>query len=344
MRLYYYYIYVVLLPVTTALSQSVSNSKNDARNVCLAVHTESSSPSKKGGRRNHRYHKRTKSGRRQSTQTPKQSLKSHPKNNSKNNYKSKAALSTETQLDYSRNGHAVLRSFLDRSMLRDMKQALIQHSSDEDRILAAYKQKIEVAMNANNIDAEAAVDCRTIAQCKDKLRNMGIPTDDLPFLQHFNCWRHIPLVREFCTSSKMSYAAAQLLDVDRVRLYQDSLFHKRRDDGPTPWHSDARMAPFDTSNMITFWIPLQDIPADGTGLVFVSKSHSDFALPYWNDVVDGADGAEFQRLDERYSGGGGGGNRVAVCDYMPLTLGDVTVHAGWTLHCADGNGNGGSVD
>ena len=226
-------------------------------------------------------------------------------------------------------------------MLRAMKQALIQHSSDEDRILAAYKQKIEVAMNANNIDAEAAVDCRTIAQCKDKLRNMGIPTDDLPFLQHFNCWRHIPLVREFCTSSKMSYAAAQIFDVDRVRLYQDSLFHKRRDDGPTPWHSDARMAPFDTSNMITFWIPLQDIPADGTGLVFVSKSHSDFALPYWNDVVDGT---EFQRLDERYSGGGGGGNRVAVCDYMPLTLGDVTVHAGWTLHCADGNGNGGSVD
>eukprot|EP00586_Coscinodiscus_wailesii_P018804 CAMPEP_0172509058 /NCGR_PEP_ID=MMETSP1066-20121228/217264_1 /TAXON_ID=671091 /ORGANISM="Coscinodiscus wailesii, Strain CCMP2513" /LENGTH=180 /DNA_ID=CAMNT_0013287367 /DNA_START=217 /DNA_END=756 /DNA_ORIENTATION=+ len=124
----------------------------------------------------------------------------------------------------------------------------------------------------------------------------------------------------------MASAAAQLLDVPSVKLYQDSLFHKRQGDGATPWHSDARMAPFDTSHLITFWIPLQTIPRGGSALVFVDKSHSDFALPYWN----GFEGDEYHRLEERYGG------EKAVRDHMPLQLGDVTVHAGWTLHCASG--------
>ena len=62
------------------------------------------------------------------------------------------------------------------------------------------------------------------------------------------------------------------------------------------------MSPFDTSNMINFWIPLQHIPHvkdGGTGLLFVDGSHSDMALPYWNDI----DGDEYTRLDFRYGGG-----------------------------------------
>jgi ectoine hydroxylase-related dioxygenase (phytanoyl-CoA dioxygenase family) len=41
------------------------------------------------------------------------------------------------------------------------------------------------------------------------------------------------------------------------------------------------MAPFDTNNMCTIWVPLRDIPASGSGLVFVSGSHKDLALNFW---------------------------------------------------------------
>lgn len=85
------------------------------------------------------------------------------------------------------------------------------------------------------------------------------------------------------------------------------------------------MAPFDTSKMITFWIGLQKVPdldAGGTGLMFVDGSHNDFALPYWN----GAEGKEYDRLEDRYGD--------IVSHHMPLDVGDVTVHNGWTLHCA----------
>ena len=127
------------------------------------------------------------------------------------------------------------------------------------------------------------------------------------------------------------------MDVSSVKLYQDSLFHKRSGDGPTPWHSDARMAPFDTSKMISFWIPLMDIPngnAGGTGLMFVNGSHNDFALPFWNSRdgtgtgTSSGTGGEYDRLDERYGG------QEGIEDYMPMDMGDMTAHSGWTLHCA----------
>ena len=65
-----------------------------------------------------------------------------------------------------------------------------------------------------------------------------------------------------------------LLNAHTVRLYQVSLFHERTGDGWTPWHSDARTAPFDTSKMITFWIPLRRVPSPeegGTGLLFANR-------------------------------------------------------------------------
>lgn len=117
------------------------------------------------------------------------------------------------------------------------------------------------------------------------------------------------------------------MDISSVRLYQDSLFLKRKVDGKTPWHIDARMCPFDTQHMITFWIPLQHIPSDGgTALIFVNKSHSDMALPYWNDSTE-----YDQRLEQNRYGD------KPYHHYMPMALGDITAHSGWTLHCADAN-------
>ena len=91
------------------------------------------------------------------------------------------------------------------------------------------------------------------------------------------------------------------------------------------------MAPFDTSKMITFWIPLQKVPEPefgGTGLLFVDGSPCDFALPYWN----GIEAMEYDRLENRYCRDD---DHDGVSHHMPLEVGDVTLHNGWTLHCAD---------
>lgn len=229
-------------------------------------------------------------------------------------------VSLQTQLEYARNGHTSLCSFLDPPLLRDIRTDLVEYAST--KTLAAWRQKVEVASDSSKL----AQSCHSVEQCRQELDRLGVPCDSLPFLQHFNTWRSVPSVHKLAV--QLGQTAATLLDVSSVKLYQDSLFWKRSGDGPTPWHTDARMAPFDTQLMLTFWIPLQDIPKDGTALVFVSKSHSDFALPFWNDFDNGP---EYNRLEERYGG--------ETVHYMPMNVGDVTVHSGWTLHCADGSDN-----
>jgi len=248
-------------------------------------------------------------------------------------------ISLKTQLDYSRNGHAALRSFLPKELIKQLRKELISYTTTHS--LLAWRQKVEVQLADSSDEyykdnaCPIANNLKSIEECQDMLESLGIDTsNDLPFLQHFNTWRastnnSTPAVRKLCLSHYMAQTASILLNTPTIRLYQDSLFHKRVGDGPTPWHSDARMSPFDTSNMITFWIPLQkvSIPEEGgTGLLYVDASHSDFALPYWN----GVDSNEYDRLENRYGDNDGGVNH-----HMPLDIGDVTVHNGWTLHSAD---------
>jgi hypothetical protein len=198
------------------------------------------------------------------------------------------------------------------------------------RELLAWQQKVEVAADSPSL----ASSCTSIEACRKELLRLGIPYS-LPFLQYFHTNRDLPDVRKIAVL--LAESAAVLLDVPSVRLYQDALFWKRPGDGPTPWHVDARMAPFDTSHLITFWIPLQAVPEDGTALVFCSKSHSDFALPYWNSYKDSAENPDspWNRLEERYERDYSAMN--SLVDYMPLDLGDMTAHSGWTLHCANAN-------
>ena len=60
---------------------------------------------------------------------------------------------------------------------------------------------------------------------------------------------------------KNAGVAAQLLGVDRVRLYQDCIFKKRAGDEPTNWHSDLHTSPLDTNGFVTCWFPLHAVPA-----------------------------------------------------------------------------------
>jgi ectoine hydroxylase-related dioxygenase (phytanoyl-CoA dioxygenase family) len=222
----------------------------------------------------------------------------------------------QSQLDYARNGHTVLRSFLDPARLRAIRKDVMTHVNRQ--MLDAWRQKVHVASDSPHL----AQSCKTIQDCRVQLDQLGIAPDTLPFLQFFNAWRSVESVKTLAFD--LGQTASVVLNVPSVRLYQDSVFWKRVGDGPTPWHADARMAPFDTSTMVSFWISLEEVE-DKTGLIFCSKSHSDFALPFWNDF----DEAEYQRLEDRY--------RNSTVNYMPLSLGDVTVHSGWTLHCADDN-------
>ena len=196
------------------------------------------------------------------------------------------SISLQQQLEYARNGHTHLRSFIPNRTIQQLNSEIVPYAKSQ--ALAAWKQKVEVQLSDSS-DSYYRQNSQSIANslesveaCQDMLESLGLVNGDLPFLQFFNTWRakgsNTPTVRQLCLSPYLAQAASILMDATTVRIYQDSLFHKRAGDGPTPWHSDARMAPFDTSKMITFWIPLQKVQTPengGTGLMFVNHSHSD---------------------------------------------------------------------
>lgn len=283
--------------------------------------------------------------------TSKKAKKKNQINNSERNPRLKLSeVGLRTQLDYARNGHGVLRNFIvdhdegkpksSHSVLLNLRKDIVDLARDEE--LKAWVQKVQVAAGKQTFERDLVDACRTIEGCQKALQDMGV-TASLPFLQYFNTWRKIPAIKDL--AFELGEAASVLLDVPTVRLYQDAVFWKRSQDGPTPWHIDARMAPFDTQHFITFWIPLQGVPSPwdgGTALNFCSKSHSDFALPYWNPPDDAGTtndenyASAWDHLEDRYP--------QEIIDYMPMNVGDVTVHSGWTLHCSNGNEIEGSKD
>ena len=60
-------------------------------------------------------------------------------------------------------------------------------------------------------------------------------------------------------SKRLAAAAAQLLGVKRVRLYQDCVFQKEPGFTETNWHSDLLLSPLDTNAFVTAWIPLRPL-------------------------------------------------------------------------------------
>jgi hypothetical protein len=187
--------------------------------------------------------------------------------------------STSAQLRYLRDGHCKISGALDPALLLNVKKSCDRFMNGGEGQLRAFRQKVAVTKEVRGVDLldEQSAFCRefdTVKKCKAVL-------GDIPFLQYFNVWREDEVVRSLSTSPELAELASSLMRVRRVRLYQDSLFLKRVGDGCTNYHSDLRMAPFDTNDFVTFWIPLVDIPRHGSALVFVSGSHNDIALNFW---------------------------------------------------------------
>eukprot|EP00667_Euglena_gracilis_P012075 EG_transcript_12370 len=214
-----------------------------------------------------------------------------------------------------RDGHLFVPQLLDADFISSQLAPEIRAWHEANQ-LASLRHAVQTTLGGDNVATLSLEECRTL------LAGHRDP-EAVPFLQSFNVWQTCPAARRLALSPALGRIAAQLLDVPAVRLYQDSVFVKRSGDGPTEWHSDLNMAPFDTNAFVTCWVPLQPVPAaydGGTGLCFATASHRDFALPFWSDPRE-------TDVSDRYD----------VVEGEALEVGDCTFHHGWVLHFAPGN-------
>ena len=147
------------------------------------------------------------------------------------------------------------------------------------------------------------------------------------FIQVINIWQHCAKVAEFVMGKRLAAIAAELMEVDGVRLYHDQALFKEQKGGFTPWHADQQYWPLATNKTITAWIPLVPVNMEMGPLSFAAGSHKDKRFRGL-EISDGSE-KTIQTAMDKYD-----------FESSPFDLGEVSFHSGWMYHRAPANESG----
>lgn len=93
------------------------------------------------------------------------------------------------------------------------------------------------------------------------------------FFQDLCNWQRIDEFREFVFNSPAAATAAQLMQSASGRFFHDHVLVKEPGTSiVTPWHQDQPYYCTDGQQSVSFWIPLDDVPAE-TSLRCIAGSH-----------------------------------------------------------------------
>ena len=149
-------------------------------------------------------------------------------------------------------------------------------------------------------------------------------TYERAFLQIMNLWREDETAKEFVFSKRLAKIAADLMEVEGVRLYHDQALYKEPSGGITPWHADQYYWPLASPKTTTVWIPLQATPMEMGPLAFAEKSQS---VEIGRDLkISDESEAMMQESLKQFH-----------LHETPFDLGEVSYHAGWLFHRAGAN-------
>jgi ectoine hydroxylase-related dioxygenase (phytanoyl-CoA dioxygenase family) len=172
---------------------------------------------------------------------------------------------------------------------------------------------------------------RVITDQVRRLNTMDLPmeqrsTYQKAFLQVMNIWTRDETVKTFSFAPKLARLAAELLEVDGVRMYHDQALYKEPGGGITPWHADQYYWPVSGDRTITVWVPLQETRAEMGPLAFARKTHR-MAFGRSLEISDDSEALIQKSLKDAQ----------ADIEETPFSLGEVSYHLGWTFHRAGAN-------
>jgi ectoine hydroxylase-related dioxygenase (phytanoyl-CoA dioxygenase family) len=147
------------------------------------------------------------------------------------------------------------------------------------------------------------------------------------FLQTMNLWQVNKDIKKFVLAKRFAQIAADLLGVEKVRLYHDQALFKEPEGGYTPWHQDQYYWPLDTDKTITMWMPLVDISSKMGMLTFAGGSNLEGHLKS-TKISDHSEKFFKEYIAEK-------GFPIESADFMKA--GDATFHSGLTIHSAPEN-------
>ncbi|RZL00749.1 MAG: phytanoyl-CoA dioxygenase family protein [Rubrivivax sp.] len=87
-------------------------------------------------------------------------------------------------------------------------------------------------------------------------------------------WKRIDVLRDLVYYGPFARWAQSLMRSQEVRFFYDQMFIKEPGtDAPTPWHQDLSFWPIRGEQICSFWIPLDPVTKDNSGLLYVKGSH-----------------------------------------------------------------------
>jgi ectoine hydroxylase-related dioxygenase (phytanoyl-CoA dioxygenase family) len=149
---------------------------------------------------------------------------------------------------------------------------------------------------------------------------------DRVFKQRVNLWRTSPSVKKLVFEKKIAAMAAELEDLDAVRLWHDQALFKGPWANPTSWHIDDPYWSFYTRHATTIWIALDDTTIKNGALYFLPGAHRE--ATYDNVRI----GENIGSLFDVYEGWK---DREPVC--VEMKAGDASFHNGLAPHAAGPN-------
>jgi len=142
-----------------------------------------------------------------------------------------------------------------------------------------------------------------------------------------NVWQRDDICRKFVLAKRFGQVAADLLGVDKVRIFRDQSYFKAPESGNTSWHQDAYFMPLDTKQIVTMWIALSDVTEKMAPLAFVTGSHKKGYLGTSTPSEEAYNKFENRMHDKGFS----------IDSYGAMNAGDASFHSGWTLHASRRN-------
>ncbi|MCY3573872.1 MAG: phytanoyl-CoA dioxygenase family protein [Chloroflexi bacterium] len=93
------------------------------------------------------------------------------------------------------------------------------------------------------------------------------------FAQRINLWTDHVGMRELMLDERLGSMAAQLADVDGIRIWHDQALIKPAWGNPTAWHLDNPYWSFYSRAAISIWVALDDVTRDNGCLYFLPGTH-----------------------------------------------------------------------